>query len=287
VHDGTDALLRRLAVAGQRINEFTGTDYSGIEALRREIRDHERLVEARRAAVADARVAAEGAAAERAGAQAEVVALLERKPAWSAGDLERYMARLREGHALEARDRGAREGLERAERRLDEARARLDERVRARYHEEQVWSDTIRRNATWWTVGLMGLNVAILLVNVVAVEPWRRRRLVEEIRGVLEGRMAALEDGVEALLAKGEAEPVVEPAEEAPLDLAVVQATEVAAVDVRQIRSLDDLRDYVYGFFGQDTLLLRRVDLTAVAMQSGLVGAAVTAGVFMLLVRQR
>jgi hypothetical protein len=40
VHDGTDALLRRLAVAGQRINEFTGTDYSGIEALRREIRDH-------------------------------------------------------------------------------------------------------------------------------------------------------------------------------------------------------------------------------------------------------
>ena len=39
VHDGTDALLRRLAVAGQRINEFTGTDYSGIEALRREIRD--------------------------------------------------------------------------------------------------------------------------------------------------------------------------------------------------------------------------------------------------------
>ena len=112
-----------------------------------------------------------------------MVALLERKPAWTAHDLERYMARLREGHALEARGREAAEGSRAAERRLDEARARLDERVRARYHEEQVWSDTIRRNATWWTVGLMGLNVAVLLANVVAVEPWRRRRLVGEIQG--------------------------------------------------------------------------------------------------------
>jgi sensitive to high expression protein 9 len=254
--------------------------------------------------VTSARGAAEAAAAERAGAQAEVVALLERKPAWTAQDLERYMARLREGHALETRDRETRDGLARAERRLDEARARLDERVRARYHEEQVWSDTIRRNATWWTVGLMGLNVAVLLVNVVVVEPWRRRRLVGEIRTVMDGRPAAVVEGTSAV--EGGAEPLAggkqaaletvetgipesvlaEESGSGTLDVLSAEPA-VAVPQTRPIRSLDDVKDYVYSFFGQETLLLRRVDLTAVALQSGLLGAAVTAGVFMLVVRQR
>jgi hypothetical protein len=32
--------MHRLAVATQQINNYTGTDYSGIEGLRREIKDH-------------------------------------------------------------------------------------------------------------------------------------------------------------------------------------------------------------------------------------------------------
>jgi hypothetical protein len=34
-----DDLMPKLAVASQRINTYTGTDYSGIESLRREIRE--------------------------------------------------------------------------------------------------------------------------------------------------------------------------------------------------------------------------------------------------------
>ena len=71
-----------------------------------------------------------------------------------------------------------------------------------------------------------------------------------------------------------------------PLDVLSAEAA-VAVGEARPIRSLDDVRDYVYGFFGQEKLLLRRVDLTTVAAQSGLLGAAVTAAVFMLAVRQR
>lgn len=42
-----------------------------------------------------------------------------------------------------------------------------------------MWSDKIRRMSTWGTWGLMGMNVLLFLIFQIAVEPWRRRRLVK------------------------------------------------------------------------------------------------------------
>lgn len=67
----------------------------------------------------------------------------------------------------------------RAEKEAEEAGARLSESILARYHEEQIWSDKIRRMSTWGTWGLMGVNVLLFLVFQIGVEPWRRRRLVK------------------------------------------------------------------------------------------------------------
>jgi hypothetical protein len=39
IHALMDDLMQKLSVASQRINKYTGTDYTGIEALRREIKD--------------------------------------------------------------------------------------------------------------------------------------------------------------------------------------------------------------------------------------------------------
>jgi hypothetical protein len=47
-----------------------------------------------------------------------------------------------------------------------------------RYHEEQIWSDKIRRASTWGTFALMGVNVVLFIVVQVGLEPWRRKRLV-------------------------------------------------------------------------------------------------------------
>lgn len=77
-----------------------------------------------------------------------------------------------------------------AERRAEEASAKLSASILARYHEEQIWSDKIRRMSTWGTWGLMGVNVLLFLVFQVAIEPWRRRRLV---KGFEEKVMEALE----------------------------------------------------------------------------------------------
>ena len=35
-----DDILPKLAVVTRKVNTYTGTDYSGIEALKREIKDH-------------------------------------------------------------------------------------------------------------------------------------------------------------------------------------------------------------------------------------------------------
>lgn len=78
-----------------------------------------------------------------------------------------------------------------AEAALEEARTQLEKRERAQYHEEQIWSDTIRRNSTWVTFGLMGVNIFLLLLSLAILEPWRRRRMVREIKSALEAQQGA------------------------------------------------------------------------------------------------
>ena len=96
------------------------------------------------------------------------------------------MALIRSEHSNEQAVQAAKENLAEAERALEEARSQLEKRERAQYHQEQIWSDTIRRNSTWVTIGLMGVNILILLSSVVIIEPWRRKNMVKEIGFVLD-----------------------------------------------------------------------------------------------------
>lgn len=105
---------------------------------------------------------------------------------------------IRSEHLNDQAIREAKEAVAAAENALEEARAQLEKRERAQYHEEQIWSDTIRRNSTWVTFGLMGLNIFLLLASLVIFEPWRRRRMVREIK-------AALEEAQKPVIAAGPA----------------------------------------------------------------------------------
>ncbi|KAF1810430.1 mitochondrial distribution and morphology family 33, partial [Eremomyces bilateralis CBS 781.70] len=180
-----DDLQAKLVLYTQRMNTYTGTDYSGIEALRRDIKASEAMVKDRLNDVRTAKESVDKAHIQQASSQKEVVGLLERKHSWSAGDLERYMSLIRSEHVNEQAIQTAKDGLAGAERGLEEVRTRLEKKERQQYHEEQIWSDTIRRNSTWVTIGLMGLNIALLLSNVAIIEPRRRRRLVREIKAAL------------------------------------------------------------------------------------------------------
>jgi sensitive to high expression protein 9 len=101
------------------------------------------------------------------------------------------MSLIRSEHINDQAIRQAKESVLDAEAALEEARAQLEKRERAQYHEEQIWSDTIRRNSTWVTFGLMGLNIFLLLLSLAILEPWRRRRMVREIKSALVTQLEA------------------------------------------------------------------------------------------------
>lgn len=184
----TDQLLRYLASASHRVNTLTGTDYSGIAALRESIAQHESKVKAAQLRLAEARSLYETALATQAASQKEVVQLLERKHSWSAEDLERYMGLIRSEHVNEQAVGAAKSDIEQWETKVEQARQAVERSERRQYHEEQIWSDTIRRNSTWITFGLMGVNILLLLVNLFFIEPWRRARMVREIKGALDDK---------------------------------------------------------------------------------------------------
>jgi sensitive to high expression protein 9 len=102
------------------------------------------------------------------------------------------MSLIRSEHINDQAIRVAKESVVSAEAALEEARTQLEKRERAQYHEEQIWSDTIRRNSTWVTFVLMGVNIFLLLLSLAILEPWRRRRMVREIKDVLETQRPAL-----------------------------------------------------------------------------------------------
>jgi sensitive to high expression protein 9, mitochondrial len=171
-----DNIQSNIFTASQHLNDLTG--YSGIEALKRSIEQQEHHVSTTRQAVKSARTAYSAAVATRSTTQREVNDLLQRKHNWSPQDLERFTSLYRSDHANEQAEQRAHDDLGRAERAAEEASNTLAKSILARYHEEQIWSDKIRQMSTWGTWGLMGVNVLLFLVFQVAVEPWRRRRLV-------------------------------------------------------------------------------------------------------------
>ncbi|PYI24958.1 hypothetical protein BP00DRAFT_359661, partial [Aspergillus indologenus CBS 114.80] len=139
----------------------------------------EERLRAARLQVRTAKDAYAAAINNRSTSQREVNELLQRKHAWSAADLERFTHLYRNDHTNEVAENEAQQALTAAEHEAEEAAAQLNKSILSRYHEEQVWSDKIRRMSTWGTWGLMGVNVLLFLIFQIAVEPWRRKRLVK------------------------------------------------------------------------------------------------------------
>ena len=155
--------------ASQRINDLTG--YSGIDSLKREVGELEEQLQAAQAALHEARVAYKGAVSSRSATQREVTTLLARQKTWTPPDFERFTQLYRSDYELEAAVADTAAALEEAERRAEQLGRDLSARILARYHEEQIWSDKIRRMSTWGTWGLMGVNVLLFLVFQLAPSP--------------------------------------------------------------------------------------------------------------------
>ncbi|KAL9125136.1 MAG: hypothetical protein Q9217_005612 [Psora testacea] len=294
-------------IAGQRLNDLTG--YSGIEALKKDIEQQELLVENSRKALQEAREAYSKAISQRSSSQREVNTLLQRKHAWDPTDLERFTSLYRSDHANEQAEASARDHLAQIEKESEEAAAKLSACILARYHEEQIWSDKIRRMSTWGTWGLMGVNVLLFLVFQIGVEPWRRKRLVkgfeEKVVEALD-REGAVLGGVQASAAVPGVEPpaevppeiVEEPAtlespaeEQTDTPVGILTATVIAETPSssnisKSTSTIKGIREALRDMFSERQIVLRRVDVTTAALEGAAAGVAFV-GLLVLLLRPR
>ncbi|KAI1430176.1 hypothetical protein F5Y12DRAFT_6409 [Xylaria sp. FL1777] len=184
-----DRAQTKLFAASQRINDLTG--YSSIESLKAQISALESELHAAQSHLTATRSAYKSAVSDRSATQREVTTLLARQKTWTPADFERFTSLYRQDYELEASVGERAIELEVAEREAERLGRELGAGILARYHEEQIWSDKIRRMSTWGTWGLMGVNILLFLLLQFGAEPWRRRRLV---RGFEEKVREALAD---------------------------------------------------------------------------------------------
>lgn len=184
-----DTLQTRFVTASQTLNDLTG--YTAIESIKRANERLEADLARAQARLREARQDYKMLNNERASTQREVTTLLARKDTWSPSDLERFTTLYRSDHELEARVAAAAAELTEAESEESRLGAALNAGILRRYHEEQVWSDRIRRQSTWGTWGLMGVNVLLFIGLQFVAEPWKRQRLV---KGFTEAESGVWED---------------------------------------------------------------------------------------------
>lgn len=252
------------------------------------------------------------AIAQRSASQREVNELLQRKHNWSPQDLERFTSLYRSDHANEQAEANAQAAVTMAEREAEEASTKLGATILARYHEEQIWSDKIRRMSTWGTWGLMGMNVLLFMIFQIGVEPWRRKRLVkgfeEKVIEALEREGAATNAATEAALAalqathstaasgattmvkteQSFASPDVEAAVEEVISEEVAAEAEGGrnwspslAQDTSSASvwgfstTLKKSREKIVDLFSDRKIAIRRVDLTTAAIEGTFAGIAI------------
>ncbi|KAK4207562.1 Mdm33 family-domain-containing protein [Rhypophila decipiens] len=175
-----DDLQSRMLNATQTINDLTG--YSAIEAIKAKNVQLEADLAAAQARLRAARQGYKSLTLHRAATQRELTTLLARKDSWNHDtDVDRFTKLYRLDHELEAQVAAASVELTEAETEESKVSADLNAGIMKRYHEEQIWSDRIRRQSTWGTWGLMGVNILLFLVLQFVAEPWRRKRLMRHI----------------------------------------------------------------------------------------------------------
>ena len=118
---------------------------------------------------------------------------------------------MRSEHVNKQAVQAANSGLAAAERDLEGARLAVEKLEQKQYYKEQIWSDTIWRNSTYVTFGLIEINIVLLLANIAVFELSRRRKIVREVaRVVVEESAMVKEDGLVDKVVR-QVDEVVEP----------------------------------------------------------------------------
>ncbi|KAJ1949217.1 sensitivity to high expression protein she9 [Linderina pennispora] len=148
---------------------------------------------------------------QRISSQREINSLLQRKHLWDETDVARFTSLYRDEHQAEILERTAGKELKEAEELVDRRYGELVGAIRERYHEEQIWSDKIRRASTYGTWAVLFMNILALFMAQAIFEPRKRRKIVagvdEKLTAAIadqNSRIADVQQGVQQRLASHE-----------------------------------------------------------------------------------
>ncbi|CDF89922.1 ZYBA0S05-04830g1_1 [Zygosaccharomyces bailii CLIB 213] len=184
-----DSLQETIFTATRALNDVTG--YSSIQKLRKSIELMEHTLEETRSSLKQLKEDYTSAIEERTESQRELNELLQRKNAWSPEELERFTQLYKNDAMNLKKERELKNKVNTMEAKQEELSDDLYRAILTRYHEEQIWSDKIRRTSTWGTCLLMIVNIILFLVFQLLLEPWKRRRLTssfeDKVKAALDG----------------------------------------------------------------------------------------------------
>ena len=118
---------------------------------------------------------------ERARIHTRMLTHLQHQSAWTPQDAQTYASLHAQHHQATQKEVNAKKSVDGAERALELAYRDLVDRIRDRYHGEQVWSDWIRYWSMMSTLGLVCINGLTMLVAWGYVEPRKRGRIVADV----------------------------------------------------------------------------------------------------------
>ncbi|KAJ2850902.1 sensitivity to high expression protein she9 [Coemansia brasiliensis] len=182
--------------AGKALNEITG--YDRIALLRMQVDTSGNLFHEARQHLNETKARHSQAAKTRLANQREINSLLQRKHLWTEDDVARFTSLYRDEYQAESTESQAAKELKDAEALVDHRYDELVNAIRGRYHEEQIWSDKIRRASTYGTWAVLFMNILALFMAQAIFEPRKRRKIIagvdERLSESMSEQQARLED---------------------------------------------------------------------------------------------
>lgn len=190
-----DSLQETIFTATRALNDVTG--YSSIQKLRNSITVMERELDIAKKNVKDYKEQYSTAIEMRTKSQRDLNELLQIKSSWSPKDLKRFTDLYQADASNMQKEQQLKIKLNDLEVKETKLEDELYRAILTRYHEEQIWSDKIRRTSTWGTFLLMGMNIILFLVFQLLLEPWKRRRLTRSFEDKVKTALDEYTEGQE------------------------------------------------------------------------------------------
>ncbi|KAJ2452563.1 sensitivity to high expression protein she9 [Coemansia sp. RSA 2336] len=186
--------------AGKALNEITG--YDRIALLRMQVDTSGDLFHKARQHLNETKARHSQAAKTRLANQREINSLLQRKHLWAEDDVARFTSLYRDEYQAESSEVQAAKELKDAEALVDRRYDELVDAIRGRYHEEQIWSDKIRRASTYGTWAVLFMNILALFMAQAIFEPRKRQKIIAGVDERLSEAMSEQQERLENTHAK-------------------------------------------------------------------------------------